>query len=168
MALQGYLTSGTLSTPTVLDKESGKAASRKGYVSSNLREGEIFLKNDQGKAFRLVWSKSVRGRRALSPGRYSLVGFRLTQGEWMLSSTSDGRNTVVVRGGKTTPLEIDSTIKLKLRARRHRGKTLLMMGITTRSHKGLSIYHKGRRIPIPYRVIDSRGQRTADGLMRYG
>jgi hypothetical protein len=33
---------------------------------------------------------------------------------------------------------------------------------------GLSIYRSGKRIPIPYRILDNKNSELASGIMKYG
>ena len=33
---------------------------------------------------------------------------------------------------------------------------------------GLSIYRSGKRIPIPYRILDNKNAELASGIMKYG
>ena len=33
---------------------------------------------------------------------------------------------------------------------------------------GLSIYRSGKRIPIPYRILDNKKAELASGIMKYG
>jgi len=164
--LQRYLLSGKLARPTVIDKS---AESGEGVVLSNVEHGEIFLKNAAGKAYRLRWKKSDKAReRLLPPGRYSLLGYRVIKGKWMISSTSNGRTKVVVQADKPLQLNIDPTIHFSLKARKMRGKQRLQMGITNNKHQGLSIYYKGRRIPLPWKVTGNGGRTLASGMMEYG
>tara|TARA_B100000809_G_scaffold29184_1_gene25342 strand:+ start:674 stop:883 length:210 start_codon:yes stop_codon:yes gene_type:complete len=42
-----------------------------------------------------------------------------------------------------------------------------VLGINSR-RIGLSIYRSGKRIPIPYRILDNKNAELASGIMKYG
>ena len=156
-------------------------------MSSTIGAGELFLRGPKKKAYRLVWKANDKDRRrALPAGLYTITGYRLSrkdrQGkEWFLSATSHGHKKIQVSAGKPTRVEIDSRIHLSTSASARTGKlrgNMMISGdgaggrggnilIPTR-RIGLSIYRSGKRISIPYRVLDRDKAELASGIMKYG
>jgi hypothetical protein len=115
----------------------------------------------------LTWKKGDKARaRPLPVGTYRLTGYRLVRGEWMASATG-GREAFEVSAGKTTKLEIGARVNVRFRARPKGQALSLGMGIRGRKGMGLSLYHKGTRIQIRYR-LSSQGEKPQDGPMNYG
>ena len=163
MALQKHLESRS-DRPTVVKA----AAVKKGHgtLKVNVKEGEVFLKNAAGKVLRLVWTKT--GKRALPAGTYTLTGYRLVAGDWLVSTTG-GSTQVKIKPGKTTRLALDPTIRVKLRAEPRKNKRVFLgMTIQNDRKQGVSIYHKGKRIPMPYRFTSESGGDVGSGRMNYG
>jgi len=147
----------------------------------------LFLKGPQKKVYRLEWKSSDKDRRrALPPGPYTITGYRLARTDehgkkWFLSATSHGYRKIHVLAGKPLKVEIDPRIHLSTNAEVQAGKLRGSMmisgdraggrhGILLKAVRriGLSIYRSGKRIPIPYRVLDNKNAKLASGTMKYG
>ena len=135
-----------------------------------------------------MWKASDKDRRrALPPGLYTITGYRLSRQdkhgkEWFLSATSHGHRKLQVSPGKPARVEVDPRIHLSMsataQAGKLRGSMMLsgdraggrpgdVLGINSR-RIGLSIYRSGKRIPIPYRILDNKNAELASGIMKYG
>ena len=101
--------------------------------------------------------------------------------KWFLSATSHGHRKLQVATGKSLRVEIDPRIHLSTKATAQAGKlrgSMMFSGDSAGGRHGnllkpvrrigLSIYRSGKRIPIPYRVLDSTGSKLASGAMKYG
>jgi hypothetical protein len=147
---------------------------RRGFVESDLGEGELFLAGAHHRVYRLAWIAGEKDRRrALPPGTYKLTGYRLVRADregtrWFISTTSHGFRDVVVEAGKPTRVAIDPAIRITTRASLAADGLGGQMGIQAEPHVGLSIYRAGKRIPIDYRALDGDGRVLARGTMTYG
>lgn len=147
----------------------------------------MFLRGPKKRIYRLEWKSSDQHQRlALPPGHYTITGYRLArtdkQGKiWFLSATSHGHRKIQVGAGKVARVEIDPRIHLSTSAAAQAGKLRGSMMISGDSaggrhgnllkaprRIGLSIYRSGKRIPIPYRILDSTDSELAAGTMKYG
>ena len=168
MALQKHLEA-RADRPAVVKASAPKKGD--GTIVTTLAKGlsgEVFLKNAAGKVFRLTWAKADESGRHLAPGTYTLTGYRLVQGEWFLSTTG-GKTKLEVKSERTTRLELDPKIRIKLRAqRRKHGRVFLGMTIQNDRKQGVSLYRMGKRIPIPYRFKTQAGDQVGAGKMNYG
>ena len=134
-----------------------------------------------------MWKASDKDRRrALPPGLYTITGYRLSRQdkhgkEWFLSATSHGHRKLQVSAGKPARVEVDPRIHLSMSATAQAGKLRGSMMISGDSaggrhgdilkavrRIGLSIYRSGKRIPIPYRILDNKNAELASGIMKYG
>jgi len=112
--------------------------------------------------------------RSLEAGEYTITGYRLIRRDkrgvtWFVSATAPrGIREVKVVAGKEQTLEIDPTIVVECSARRTKMGLRLSVAISGEIEAGLSIYRKGRRIPIVYRVLGNQGEVVATGKMEYG
>lgn len=166
MALQKYLAKRS-DRPQVVSKQT-KRKRAEGTVMANVPQGEVFLKSDGGKVYRLTWAKGDKQRRRHLPaGSYQLTGYRLVKGDWFVSATG-GRSRVKVRRGKTTRLKVAAGVAVKFRAQRKGRNLFLGMGVQGSGGMGLSIYRGGKRIPIQYRLLSSKKKELASGKMNYG
>ena len=126
--------------------------------------------NEQKRAGRHPIDKS----RALDPGVYTLIGYRVIRYDksgrrWFVSATaSRGVQRLAVVAGRRQKISIDPAIAVDCVARRTKSGLRILMTITGEAESGLTIFRLGRRIPIGYRVLDSRGRTVASGLMEYG
>lgn len=151
--------------PTAITKEDSD--SKKAFVTPNFDDGEVFLRNDKNQFFRLQWTKKDKKRkRYLAPGTYRLTGYRIVDGKWFISSTT-GKKELTLEAGKEATLDIDSSVTVGLKVKP--GSQLrLQMTVTGYGGAGVSIYYKGKRIPIPY-VVEGGGKKVlASGTMKYG
>ena len=112
--------------------------------------------------------------RSLDAGAYTLTGYRLIRRDkrgvtWFISTTAPrGIRDLKVVAGKNQTMEIDPSIVVDCSARRTKLGLRLMVTISGEIEVGLSIYRKGRRIPIVYRVLGKQGKVIATGKMEYG
>ncbi len=144
---------------------------------------EPITRSDQAAALRgrkrVVPDRPRPGRagmttRSLEAGEYTITGYRLIRRDkrgvtWFVSATAPrGIREVKVVAGKEQTLEIDPTIVVECSARRTKMGLRLSVAISGEIEAGLSIYRKGRRIPIVYRVLGNQGEVVATGKMEYG
>lgn len=149
-------------------------ANNVGFIVPNFDEGSLLLKNAHGQFFRLSWEKKTENRRrALPPGNYSLMGYRIVRrdakgDEWFISVTARGTRRVTVHAGYEQQVKVSETVTVQCRANSGGPGVELGMMIMDEHQSGLSIYHKGKRIPIRYTVTDAQGKEVASGTMNYG
>ena len=112
--------------------------------------------------------------RSLTAGKYTITGYRLIRRDkrgatWVVSATDPrGIRDFNVTAEKEKALEIDPSVVVDCSARRTKLGLRILVSITGEIEAGLSIYRKGLRIPIVYRVLGKRGQVVATGKMEYG
>lgn len=140
-----------------------------GAVVPSFEQGDLFLTNADGFAFRLSWTGDEEERpRALPAGKYVLKTYRIVRDEdderWHVSATRPTIQAVEVQAGATTTVEIDDSIRISSKLN---GDQAQMM-ISGDSNAGLSIYRGGKRIPIDYRILGDDDSLVASGRMRYG
>ena len=117
---------------------------------------------------RLRWGSGDAPRgRAVPAGEYTLAGYRVVRGEWMISAAA-GREKLQLEPGETVALEIEPKVRVKLAPTVARDGARLAMTILGEGKAGLTIYRAGRRIPIEYALEDAAGEVLASGTMRYG
>lgn len=133
-------------------------------MATSIAEGEIFLRDASGAEIRLAWKAGETGarERLLAPDRYRLVGYRIVSGDWFLSSTSPGR-PLDLTADAPRRLEMDGVLHVRLRAQRG----MLSAMLSDAGHRGVSLYHKGKRIPLLY-VVERSGVQVAEGQLSYG
>jgi hypothetical protein len=137
-----------------------------------LGEGAILLVDSRERAFRVSWeaeSDRTELRRALPPGDYRMVGYRLTRkaasGEtWWASASAQPIRLLTLRAGETTAVAIDP--KVLVRARQSR--TTVNVDVRGENRSGLSLYRDGRRIELRFRLLDPEGTARASGTIHYG
>ncbi|HAA50510.1 MAG TPA: hypothetical protein DCE43_12400 [Planctomycetaceae bacterium] len=112
--------------------------------------------------------------RSLAAGKYTITGYRLIRRDkrgatWVLSATATrGIRDFNVVAENEKVLEIDPSVVVDCSVRRTKLGLRILVSITGEIEAGVSIYRKGRRIPIVYRVLDRQGQVVAMGKMEYG
>lgn len=140
--------------------------------------GSLFLKNEKSEIIRLVW-EPIEGWKAnprnpktahwrpLPEGQYDLIGYRVIRedkegAEWILSGlnpkgvSKHSRFTLAVGQSKTIELDPAINIAAKGVFNKEKNQLRVQVPIMGQNHTGLSIYKKGKRIPMSYRAI-SRG-----------
>lgn len=138
-----------------------------GAVTSNLERGELFLRDEEGKVYRLRWTAGEDDQeRSLPLGTYVLVGYRIVEGKWHLSA-SGGRRKVVV-GETPTRVIVSKGVAIDFRAKPRGSQLSLQMGIAGGDGLGMSIFKDGARIPIRYRLTGKKDAEVAAGPMNYG
>jgi hypothetical protein len=126
----------------------------------------VFLRGAD-ETLRLRWTPDDEDRsRAVPAGVYRLFGARVVRQAWMLSTTGAGPQ-LDLAAGETHTLGGPTTVQVRLGARRHRAGLGIQLGIT-HGQAGLSVYRDGRRILVPYRVLDAAGEELAAGHLEYG
>ena len=170
-----------------------RPAAGEGLLVPSFDEGTVLLKNAAGEAIRVSWEtpRPKRGgkpfertdrrarteasrRRALPAGVYTLIGYRVIRRDkagrsWFVSSTAPrGIRKFAVVACKQRKLEIDEQVVVECAARRTKLGLRLLVTVSGEIESGLSVYRNGRRIPLGYRVLDSKGRVVARGAMEYG
>ena len=168
-----FLSSPRVDRPVTVASPPGNRSARQGWVESTIDEGELFLESD-GKPFRLTWKSGQKDRRrALPDGDYKIKGYRIRktddQGtDWHISIASPGFRKVTVRSEQGVKVDIEPTISIKLRVIRKRDELTVVARVLGEGNSGLSIYRRGKRIPLRYRVTSADGKPITTGPMRYG
>ena len=168
------LRSGAIAAPTRVEAAPGEGDAKSGSASASFEEGSLIVSNAKGELIRLAWepreglTMPQDRRRALEPGEYRLVGYRVVTRDasglrWHVSATGKMKK-LVVESGRDLRVDVDERIRV---AQRFDGKSA-GMEIRGDGGAGLTIYRDGKRIPVPYRVVDDSGAVLARGDMRYG
>lgn len=169
-----FLKSGALKPPQAVTDAPPQNANNVGFIVPNFDEGSLLLKNAHGQFFRLSWEKKTENRRrALPPGSYSLMGYRIVRrdakgDEWFVSVTARGTQRVTVHAGHEQQVKVSENVTVQCRAKPGGEGVEVQMMIMDAQHSGLSIYHNGKRIPIRYNITDAQGKEVASGTMNYG
>jgi hypothetical protein len=121
-------------------------------VTASFTHGEVFLKDDAGDVLRLVFDGGDEPR-AVPAGRYRFFGYRIVDGEWMLSATG-GKRALEVAGDTDVELEVDPRVHVDVAFKLRKGEPGLNVGVTGSEGLGLTIYREGRRVALPVVVAD--------------
>ncbi len=111
--------------------------------------------------------------RGIPHGKYRLRTVRVERMEkdvhWFISATTPPRKPLPLRSGKKITLEVPDTIHFTGKVKRT-GKRRLQLGfgIQSKDRHGLSIYKAGKRVPVTYKVLSTKGKALAFGKMNYG
>jgi hypothetical protein len=167
VALKSYL-EGAKDVPTVVEPKA-EPGDTQGLVTSSIQDGELFLRSKAGDVYRLEWKSKETSPpgRALPAGEYVLQGYRIANGDWLISSTG-GRKNVVVEPGVTTAIDVDPKIGVKVRAFPVRGKVSVQLGVTGHDRRGLSVYRKGKRVKLTFTLKTRSGAKLTSGALEYG
>ena len=123
---------------------------------------------------KLKASAAVNNSRALDPGVYNVIGYRVIRHDkagvgWFVSGTeSRGIKRITVVAGSRQKIDIDPAIAVDCVSLRTKTGLRILMTITGHNESGLTIFRQGRRIGIEYRVLDEQGRSVAEGVMKYG
>jgi hypothetical protein len=150
----------------------GELAAETAVITPSFERGALILRRADGRLFRLSWQEDGVAddpRRALPPGKYALVGYRLLADDsqertWHVSVSAPKIRELELESGKSLRVEIDPAIRIAQRV--HAGR--LQVSIQGEREAGLSIYKEGRRIPIGYEVRGPGGGVESAGKIRYG
>jgi len=166
-----------LPLPRVVDGATLTAATDRpevGWVTLEQGEAALLVKDGQGHAWRLSWEQregvaSSERRRALPPGDYEVVGYRIIDRSreaetWHVCASRPRLDALRVRAGEEHALSLDATIRVAKRL----SDDQIQMAITGANAAGLSIYRDGRRIPIRYELRGRDGEVLRAGRMNYG
>jgi hypothetical protein len=150
-----------------------KSGAGLGSVKTNLQNGAILVANESNKVYRLSWEDPKSAKRYLPAGMYKVRGYRIVKKAedgrvWHVSAMAPEIKSFRVEAGKESRVELSSDISLNSGLMANKGTVQVSMQITGENHSGLSIYAAGKRIPIGYEVMDSRGNVQASGSMTYG
>lgn len=155
--------------------------------------GALFVRDSVGTVYRLSWNEDDAAvketsnesadaakseqdvkrapdrRRALPPGRYTMLGYRLNRtdehGErWDLSATKPGMRKLTIESDEVLELELDERITLRHRLTHKR----FSVNVIGDHGVGLTIYRAGKRIPIDFALQDQDGKQRFEGRIRYG
>jgi len=172
--LVAYLKSSQLERPATISSLARPSSRGLGWVESTIPDGELFLENAAGKLFRLTWQPGQKDRRrGLHPGEYKVRGYRIRKKDaqgtgWHISVASAGFRKLVVRAKQDAKIDIQPTIVMNCRVRRGHHKVTVQTTVQGAADSGLTIYRRGNRIPLHYRLTNADGKAVASGPMRYG
>ena len=132
------------------------------------------MRDAHQREIRLSWDKKGQAgeTRALAPGTYTVVGYRAVKKsddgtEWMITATSIDFATLVVKSGEIATVPVPKKILQSGRLARHGSNTNVNMALTY-GRGGVTIYQNGKRIPMPFRVVDASGKTVGSGTIDYG
>ena len=149
-----------------------------GTIQPPFDRGSLILKNEKDEIIRLVW-EPIDGwkadprnpkrahRRPLPAGQYDVIGYRVIRedkdgAEWILSGlnpkgvSKHSKFKLAVGQNKTIELNPAINIAAKGVFNKENKQLMVQVPIMGQNHTGLSIYKKGKRIPMSYRAL-SRG-----------
>lgn len=151
-----------------------KAARGQSGVKSSIGQGAVILRDAHQREIRLSWDKQGQAgeTRALAPGTYTVVGYRAVKKtangtEWMITATSINFAKLVVKAGEITTVSVPRKILQSGRLVRRGSSTNVNMALTY-GRGGVTIYQNGKRIPMPFRVVDGYGRTIGSGTIDYG
>lgn len=134
-------------------------------VTASFARGEVFLKDDAGDVVRLVWDGD-EGPRAVPAGRYRLFGYRIVDGDWMVSATG-GKRVLELDAGEDVALEVDRRVHVDVAFNSRKGEPGVNATLKGADGLGLTIYREGKRIDLP--LIVTRGdQPLTRADLKYG
>ncbi|MCH7540118.1 MAG: hypothetical protein IH999_06945 [Proteobacteria bacterium] len=143
-------------------------------VRSSIEVGAVLLRDEHGREIRLSWDKKKQAgeTRALAPGRYKVVGYRMVKpgsdgDEWMITATSTNFGNLNVHEGQVTEVPVPKAISQGGHVR-HKGSSANVMMVLAFGKGGVTIYRDGERIPMPFRVLDGSGNKVGGGNIEYG
>ena len=167
MALQKHLKA-RKDRPQVLDKVRKRLKGEGSLLLSvgTLKAGEVFLAGPKEAVLRLRWTKESKPTRHLLPGKYRVLGYRFVKGEWFVSATG-GKWPLEIQAGKTHTLKLHAGATIAFRANKRRDRVSLQFSIRGDKDMGLSLYRKGKRIPLPFELLSGEDEAAA-GTLRYG
>ncbi len=87
--------------------------------------------------------------------------------EWFLSGSASPGPAIEIKEGEESKLEIDETVRLKVRTQRHQGKVMIQFGIAGNDGVGLSVVRDNAR-PVPKWRVTSGETELASGDCSYG
>jgi hypothetical protein len=181
-----FLKRGELDPPHAVLWSASPASDDSGFVTVSFSDGSLFLKDDNGRVFRLAWEsagehappdlraiKSNQRRRALPPGKYTISGYRVIRRdhegrEWFISATGPNIRRIELQPNQHHHVELSETINVNCKARAKATGVAIQMTLFGEQHSGLTIYRDGRRIPMRFVVTSASGAQLAAGSMDYG
>lgn len=140
-------------------------------------EAAVILEDEQGRRFRLSSETVEKKRRSNSPvrravpaGKYRILGIHAIDRSrrdqvWHLSTSGRRLGSVEVTEGAEVPYELDRTVHIEGALR---DGNRISVAVRHNSGAGLTIYKDGRRIPMSYRLVDSRKKTLRSGKITYG
>jgi hypothetical protein len=169
LAMSSYLREATDFRPHPITLHAEPAAGS-AAIRSDL-EGEVFLRGTGGAQYRLTWVQGQAGeKRVVAPGQYTLTGYRVVRGPWMLSASGCDR-AVALRPDSTLDLRVPPTVRIELAVGPAVGGGRLnaaLLSLTLRDLHGepLSVYKDGKRLAIPFQVETKSGA-VQHGVLAY-
>jgi hypothetical protein len=153
---------------------SAKAGHGQSSISCDTPATALLLRDAHKKAIRVSWDdpKKAGEARPLGAGSYTVVGYRISKKdrsgtEWMLTSSGTDLGKVIVKPGETLdykfPTKLDLRKGVNVNAGAGRVSASFFYG-----GGGVTIYRSGKRIPMPYSLLDSKGRAVGSGSMEYG
>lgn len=143
-------------------------------MRSSIGVGAVLLRDTDDNEIRLSWDRKGQAGevRALEPGRYRVVGYRLEKKsddgtEWMLTASSARFAELTVVAGKVVDVPVPKAIRQsgQVRSRGMNANVMMMMAF---GRGGVTIYRDGERIPMPFRVVNVAGRSIGGGNIDYG
>jgi len=139
-------------------------------IASDISVGSMVLAGPDGDVT-LIWNEA-RSKLGLPPGAYRVRTTRIEREakgvHWFVSSTGQPGPPLQFEAGRTARLDVQPTVRFRASVKRKGRKLQLGFAITAADGRGLSVYRDGKRIPVTYRLLSSKGKVLAKGRMNYG
>ncbi len=122
-------------------------------VTTTLETGEVFLKARGGVVYRLRWDEGSEGEARVVPaGVYTLLGYRVVSGPWIIAATG-GKRQIMLAPGRPRHIPIETAVRARLQVGRNGKQASVELELTGSDGMGVGIYGGGYPIPIPYVVV---------------
>lgn len=126
------------------------------------------LRDAEGRELRLVWEGDGHRRRPLPAQGYVLLSYRIWRGPFLVSG-SGKLHRFALAPGEVLPLHLPARVRLDLRVISVGASARILLQARGPFRYGVSVYREGRRIPLPYRYLNHRGEEAArGGVLDYG
>ncbi|HEX6883202.1 MAG TPA: hypothetical protein VF530_07455 [Planctomycetota bacterium] len=167
-ALVAYLEARPLPLPEVIDTQR-PAEKGEATLMANFRRGAVLFEAPDGRLVRVSWDElGGERRRPIPPGRYRIVGIRLsTEVEgvsWHMVGSGFGNTTLDFRAGATHVVALDAVLRLEERI----GADRYEVALVGHEDAGISLYRGGERLPLRWRRLDAAGEPLDEGLLEFG
>ncbi len=149
-----------------------------GFLLPDFDSGSVFLRDAEGKLLRPTWnttelSRGEDPRRALPPGRYTVVGYRIVApdadgNDWFLATATRDIAPIEIHPGQETRLELGSTVVLKFAAGKKPKGRWVRLGVLDAHGGGVSLYKNGAKIRFGYALFAGDGTELQSGAIDYG
>jgi hypothetical protein len=138
----------------------------------NFSKGAVLLvPKKEGKPVRVVFAQKDDAP-PVAEGTYRVANYAIEathkDAYWALSGSGPGGQTVEVKAGKNTKLEIDGCVNVKVVADRVKNDVRCCIMISGDSGMGLTVINVDKQTPLTFELRDGAGKKLDGGDMAYG